>query len=207
MTTPELIKYYTDLLILQYKGKPRANATVAVLAGLAVMDQLPKKVQDAFALDSAIGVQLDVLGKYVGVSRYVYDFTGPVTLNDADFFTLINIAIISNNAGSSLGTIKAFLFNYFSTALQIFDHLQMRLDYYFDATQGTQQFAEILIRGGFVPRPMAVALGAFIYSVHVNSFFGFRTYLAPGVNNTPFNTYASYQTDQPWLSYADNLNV
>jgi hypothetical protein len=91
MTTEEIIEYYTQLLIIQYATKGKAVATIRALVDPVVMDQLPSLVQAAYGLDSAVGVQLNVLGKYAGVSRNGYNFDGPVTLSDDDYRTIIKL--------------------------------------------------------------------------------------------------------------------
>lgn len=69
----ELKKYFSDLLILQYKNKPRAKATIEALVQNAFSDTtgkiFPIKVQNSYNLDTATGEQLDVLGKYLGRDR------------------------------------------------------------------------------------------------------------------------------------------
>lgn len=205
MTTDEIIEAYAKLLILQYIGKPKAFATVKAWIGPFVMNQLPVAVQDAFTLDTAEGAQLDILGKYVGVIRTGLTFSGPVILTDSDFRMLIKIKIFQNNSGSSLADIQNLIAIFFPDALRVFDHANMRLDYYFDSAFGTMDLAEIFVRQGFLPKPMGVGLGALIYAPNINNFFGFRTYELAGVNISGFNSYTDYQTDEPWLSYADAI--
>ena len=65
---------YRDLLVWQYKGQPRAVATINLLdaqsrvtwAGLA---DLPT----TYDIDTAVGVSLDVIGRIVGISRNLAD--------------------------------------------------------------------------------------------------------------------------------------
>jgi hypothetical protein len=129
MTIADTIKYYADLLILQYKGKPKAYATIEALASFAVMDLLPVDVRDAYDLDSAQGVQLDVLGKYQGVTRSGNTFQGPYSLSDTEFRTLIRIAIVLNASDGTLYSIKNLLNTYFPGVILLFDHEQMRISY------------------------------------------------------------------------------
>lgn len=201
MSVLELQKYYSDLLILQYKDKPRARDTIRELVGQLIADELPLQLQDAWNLDNATGAQLNVLGKYIGVTRFVYDFSGPVTLSDADFRTLIRIKIIQNNGGSSLADIQDLLFTYFSGAIFVYDYQDMTMSYVFGAAIGSQQLAEVFVVGGFLPKPMGVGLRATIYNPNDLIFFGMRTYLSPAFEANPFNEYADYKTDWPWLTY------
>lgn len=205
MTNQEIIDYYANLLILQYVGKPKAYATIQASAKPFVMDQLPVAVQGAFDIDTAVGVQLDLLGKYIGVTRYGYTFTGPVTLSDAEYRVLLKVAIIKNSAGSSLSVIQDLLHLFFNMTLLVFDYQNMHMDYFFDSTIGSRPLAELFVQEGVLPKPMGVQLGSLIYSANVARFFGFRTYPLPGYNVTPFNSYSPYVTNSPWLSYTDAI--
>jgi hypothetical protein len=204
-TTAELKKYYADLLIAQYVNKPRAHATVEAQVDPVIMDQLPLDVQDAFTIDAAVGVQLDVLGKYVGVARVARTFTEQITLSDADYRMLIKMKITQNNSGSSLYEIQSLLHIYFPGAILVFDYQNMQMDYLFDAAFGSAELAEVFVRQGLLPKPMGVQLGALIYSPSINNFFGFRTYELAGHNITGFNSYTDYQMDWPFLSYTDAI--
>lgn len=205
MTTQEIIDYYANLLIMQYIGKPDAYATIQQTIKPYIMDQLPDAVQNAFNVDTAEGVQLDILGKYTGVTRYGYTFTGPVTLTDAEFRVLMKVAIIKNSSGSSLADIQALLHQFFPSTLLVFDYANMHMDYFFDSSIGSRPLAELFVKEGVLPKPMGVELGALIYSANVDAFFGFRTYALPGYNVTGFNSYAAYDMNSPWLSYADAI--
>lgn len=72
MTTDELVAYYVGLLIIQYTQKIRARATVDLVVREAIGDQIIGQVRTAFDLATAEGAQLDVLGTYVGATRYQY---------------------------------------------------------------------------------------------------------------------------------------
>lgn len=71
MTSLEIIKYYVDLLIVQYNNKPKARDHVSALVDQVIGDQIFAKVRDAFDIETAVGAQLDVLAAYVGIKRRV----------------------------------------------------------------------------------------------------------------------------------------
>jgi hypothetical protein len=173
MTTQELINYYCNLLILQYIGKTNAYSTVAVLVQPVIMDQLPTLVQNAFNMDgTSVGVQLDVLGKYVGVTRNGTSPTGiPITLSDADFFKLIKLATITNSEGSDLNTIQNLLQIFFAGEIFVFDHKTMRLSYFVNTSLGSLNLLELFISEGLLPKPMGVQLSAPIFDSAL-TFFG-----------------------------------
>jgi hypothetical protein len=66
-----LVKYYADLSIIQYADKPKARAFMENLLGALICYDLAVSVRDGFNLETAIGVQLDIIAKYVGVSRVI----------------------------------------------------------------------------------------------------------------------------------------
>lgn len=71
MSLPTL-EYYSDLLILQYRTKERAVETVQLLANQAYIGGFPLELEDCFDLETAVGPQLTILGRIVGVPRNVY---------------------------------------------------------------------------------------------------------------------------------------
>lgn len=79
-----IIDAYVKLLIVQYNDKPRAQATIALLSKQLLANGIYWDVQEAYDIETAVGKQLDVLGKYIGVDRY---FVGSVFPDDAFAFT------------------------------------------------------------------------------------------------------------------------
>ena len=73
MTADELSNYYRDLLIVQYKGQPKARATIKALAKEAVGNPLSlfTDVRDIWDLETATGKQLDILGNIHGLKRFI----------------------------------------------------------------------------------------------------------------------------------------
>lgn len=68
----ELLKYYANLLIVQYNNKPKAKATIEMLTKIiygVTNTPLFLQIQNAFDWKTAIGAQLDIIGKWVGVGR------------------------------------------------------------------------------------------------------------------------------------------
>ncbi len=72
----ELVEYYANLLIIQYNSKEKATAEVSLIVRGLLADLVYLDAQNAYDLDTAIGVQLDILGKYIGALRGFnkYDF-------------------------------------------------------------------------------------------------------------------------------------
>lgn len=207
MTTQEIIDYYVNLLILQYRGKARARAHMSALVGEVVMDQLPLSVQNGYDVETAVGAQLDVLGKYVGVSRDTYDLDGPVTLDDDDFRILIKIKAIKNNSNSALSDIQSLLNIFFPDSLRVYDYANMHMSYLFDSDFGSTTLAGVFVRQGLLPKPMGVQLAALIFAPNIDEFYGFRTYDLPAVNNVGMNDYTNIITGDHWISYDDAITL
>lgn len=206
-TNQELIDYYKDLLIIQYRNKPKARATIDALVKNVIMNQLGQQLYDAFDVDQAEGVQLDVIGKYVGVSRYNNGFSGPVTLNDSDFKALINFASIKNNAPSSLGEIQKLINDYFGEDILLFDTQNMQMSYMIDSSLGSVELVQVIVVEDLLPVPMGVQLTSIIYGTPIDQFYGFQTYDFGPFNVTPLNNYDSYDMSSPWLSYSNSLEL
>lgn len=201
-TTPEIVKNYVDLLILQYRQKAKARAMIDTQVTPVIMDQLPTQVQDAFDPTTAVGDQLDVIGKYVGVSRMGNTLNGPITLTDEDYRQLIKMVIIKNNSGSSLATIQSLLSANFPGQIFVSDNQTMGLNYVLVNSLGTDDLLEIIVTGGYLPKPMGVQVSATIVPDFQFPVFKFRDYNNP-TDGSPLNNYSSYQLTYPWLSYAD----
>lgn len=206
MTNDQLKTYYANLLIVQYRDKVKARATVEMDAGFVIMEQLPLSVQDAFDIESAEGVQLDTIGIIVGVSRNGYTFTGPITLDDDEFRVFIRMAIITNNAGGSLYDIQLLLQTYFPQTILVYDQQNMHMGYFFDSSIGSRNLAEMFVKQGLLPKPMGVQLAALIYTNNIYNFFGFITYLITD-GDFGFNSYTDYSEDSPWLSYSNAIGA
>lgn len=68
-TLQQLLEYYANLLIIQYNGKSKASATIKMLANLILANLVILQIRDGFDWRTAVGAQLDIIGKWVGVSR------------------------------------------------------------------------------------------------------------------------------------------
>lgn len=63
--------YYADLLILQYRNKPKTRETVKIGAEIYLADGLIFQLQDVLDIDRAKGFCLDLIGKILKASRKV----------------------------------------------------------------------------------------------------------------------------------------
>lgn len=169
---------------------------------------LPLAVQNAFNLTGpniAVGVQLDTLGKYAGVSRNGYGTGGqPIALGDSDYLTLIQMKIATNNQNASLETIQNYLYTFFPNQVFVYDYQDMRLSYVISSSIGSTNLVEMMITNNLLPRPTGVQISSTTVIPDPTKLFCFRTYRAACVG-TPFNTYSSYNLTWKWLTYGEGV--
>lgn len=65
-----ILDYYVNLLVIQYGNKEKLKSTVRTVVEEFVVDNVPYDLRDAFSIDTAVGAQLDILGKYIGINRF-----------------------------------------------------------------------------------------------------------------------------------------
>lgn len=201
-TTEELSEYYAKLLIIQYLQKPKAYATAKAIAYPVLMDQVPIAIKNAFDPSTAVGEQLDWIGKYVGITRRGNSLSGPITLGDSDFRTLIKLVMIKNYSGSSLYEIQSLIALNFPNQITVSDNQVMGLNYVLIDSLGTSDLLEILSTGGYLPAPMGVQVSVVVVPDLTVPYYGWRTYLAADPDVAPFNSYQFPVYSNVWLSYA-----
>lgn len=135
---------YTNLITSEHADKPKFVATVSALVQCFVdLQNAALQIPFEFDLDNAIGVQLDAVGKWVGISRNVntplsgvyFSFdtaglgfdqgvwqgafdpsTGVVSLDDDTYRLLIRAKIGANRWDGTLGTSAAILNSIFASS-------------------------------------------------------------------------------------------
>ena len=78
----EIKEYYANLLILQYRNKQKARKTIKTGVDIYLGDGVVLQLENLLDIDTAIGVQLDIIGKILGCPRNV-----PGINIDTKFFT------------------------------------------------------------------------------------------------------------------------
>lgn len=74
MDRQALLNYYAGLLIIQYAQKTKAVADTQLGCSIYTGDFLIGDIDGAFDIDTAVGKQLDLIGKIVGLNRIAYGF-------------------------------------------------------------------------------------------------------------------------------------
>lgn len=117
--TPEelltIVNYYVQLLIVQYHDKPNAQATIALYVNEIIANGIFFAVRDGFDLNTAVGPQLDILGKYIGVDRAFEGQTIPdnTYFSFCDYFTTPESGQLGFSTYNNYDTVigRALLYN------------------------------------------------------------------------------------------------
>jgi hypothetical protein len=197
----ELQEYYANLLIIQYRGRPHARAMIKSFVKQMLMNQIPQKLEDSFDLEQAVGKQLDILGKRLGVTRNVYLRNGdPITLTDTDFRTFIKLQAARMTLSSALWDIQTLLIDFFLGSIRAIDNLNMTMDYFVFGESNI--LINVLIKQDMLPRPMGVGIRA-VYDLPYKDVYGFQTYKTQSYPVVGFNTYANYNEETSWIKYSN----
>lgn len=191
-------RYMSSLLIIQYHSKPKAKATIEALAKMFPVD-LIFAVRDGFDLDKATGKQLDILAKYVGVSRFYYNQDGEIiTLNDEEFRTLVKFKAISNTSTGSHYDIDTALYNFFGTRVRATSDGNMAMTFF--VPSDSERVIEAAIQQKALPTPLGVEANKIV--VQNARFFGFVDYKNQyAVYKTGFRDYDNPDKDGETLNY------
>ena len=141
-TLTDLEDYYKNLLIIQYHNKPKAQATVAQWVDCMTGDGIMPQLWDAFDVDTAIGAQLDAIGKFVGIGRN--------NLSDEQYRVIIKFKILKNNIGTSMKEIDDAVYAYFGNSIIVNNNKNMSITYILNNNLGN--LIPILINENLLPR-------------------------------------------------------
>lgn len=193
---------YTDRITSEHADKPKFVAAVEVatdpfVEGQGVVTTLPFD----FDLDAAVGAQLDVVGQWVGVTRYVltplanvyfsldtpglgfdegywlgpFDPTqGLTTLSDDFYRILIRATIALNNWDGTIGPAVAAIAPLFPNNLvYIQDNQNMTIDVAVIGPPVDVVLAALLTGGYLALKPVTVRINYYFPSAPDGPIFGF----------------------------------
>lgn len=183
---------YTQLITNQHRSQPRFSATVELLTGAAAaIGNAAAGLTSAFNADVAVGVQLDAVGRWVGVSRAVtvpianayfawddpalgwdlaswkapYEATeGITTLDDETYRAVIKAKIGSNywtGNNERLNAIGLTAFAQLGIQCYVLDNLDMTTTVYILGTP-SQALIEMIKRGIAPPKTAGVRITGYI---------------------------------------------
>lgn len=158
---------YSALITSEHRDKPLFKAVVELLVsgftdGMKVLASMPVLYQ----FDNAQGEQLDRVGTWVGLSRFVtVPSIGTVELSDADYRLLLISKIAANHFDGSFEqyqSILSSLFVGYGFQLVAIDNQNMSIDIYVVGAAPTPlQLA--LMQGGFLPpKPEGVRVNSVV---------------------------------------------
>ena len=191
-----------------FRGSIDLNHTYIKVNGKLWFGTLPNPnnltslVLNGYDIDTAEGNQLDVLGKYIGLSRNVKEkINSPATviLTDEQYRLLLKLKRVSNISYSSTSQIRRALYEIFPNDIRVFDHRTMRMEY-----QLSTQFNDlvsVILAEQLLPFPMGLDFDVVVVP-DLLQLYGYYGY--DGLNDNP-NGYSSY-TDGfkgKYLSYGD----
>jgi hypothetical protein len=195
MSVETAVKYYKDLVLYQYQSQPKAMATIELLIRTALCDLVPLQVQDGFDIENAEGVQLDLIGEYVGLKRM------EISWSDDEYRDLIKFKTVLNTSDFSLKSLTEAVYDLFGSGVKIYDERTMSLSYVVD--DETADSAVIAANYGLLPSAQGVSIsGVFLFD---GMLFAFANYSENNGNTTGFADYSTGFNGQHWLQYADKI--
>lgn len=198
-----IVQYYADLLIIQYRSKPKANATIKTMVGIILQNGILQDVLNAFNPETCVGKQQDILGKWIGVDRYYLGDGVTQALNDDDYRIVLNFKAIANSLDMSCSAIDNILYDFFGDS--VICSTDNDLTIYYLVAPEYLDIAEILLQKKVLPKPLGVRLGGLIEN---KIWFGFCSYenydQAIPDNVAGFSNYTNFLTKEGnFLLYGD----
>lgn len=193
---------YLNLIPSQHRDKPDFEAVVTANVSVYVrIQEVLQSMNELFDVDVAVGDQLDIIGKWVGETRYINvpiedvyfswdgDYTvgwefgswqpstlpsNVIVLPDDQFRTLIKAKIAANHwDGTTEGAYKVWDLVFKNVTILIQDNQNMT---YALAFVGgiIDSLTLALIVGGYIPlKPEGVRVSEYFFPVDTNPLFGF----------------------------------
>ena len=201
-TIQDFERYYADLLILQDKTQPKARATIQALIKELYGSGSLLAIVNGYGLDTAVGKQLDIIGKYIGLKRQVKVNIGTSDTNiltDDQYRILLKLKLISNTNYSSTSQIRTALYELFPDDIRLFDPRTMQYEYQMSTL--FNDLVNVILAEELLPLPMGLGITVNVVP-DLLKLYGYYGY--DGLNDNP-NGYSSY-TDGfkgKYLSYGD----
>jgi hypothetical protein len=198
---PVTVEQYLNLITSAWRLKPKFTATVELNVAVAVRVQnlLQAMSSTLFDLDLAVGDQLDIIGKWAGITRFVniepigiyfsWDddasvgwefgiwkgpFSGNITsLPDEQFRTLIKAKIAANQWDGTTNNAYEIWDNLFTNiTILIQDHQDMSYSLIF-VGGSIDSLTLALIQGGYIPlKPEGVQVYSYYVPIDSGPLFG-----------------------------------
>jgi hypothetical protein len=171
---------WSQTLLSKFAGSPILVSLISSFnAAIDPVSNLQAFLQYIWNVRTAVGYGLNVWGAIVGVSRVISTPSGAITLDDADYQTLIMAKAAANIGNVAVPTLNKLLLAIFagSGLVYVQDNLDMTMTYVFLFSPTPTQLA-IIQYSGALPRPAGVLITGYVFN---NS-------LGP-LNTVPLNTW------------------
>lgn len=190
------VDFYLNLVASQHSTKPKYMAWLRVLLTPFVdAIKLNEDVKNAFDLNTAIGKQLDILGKLLVQSRQVNfqptDGSSSI-LNDDYYRMILKAKVVKNQWKGTINNFYTFwnvLFKGQPLQIYLVDNQMMEPVAVIWSSSVTQMVQDLLAHNYIIPKP--AGLGLTVRRVDPDSTFGFF-----GTEFTGFDTGTFWNQDQ-----------
>lgn len=174
------VDFYLDLITSEHADKPKYRQWVKVLlTPFRDSISLNQSIKSSFFLNTAVGNQLDIIGKWLDLPRRVNfqpsDGSSSI-LNDKYYRVILKAKVVKN---LWRGTIEDFyqMWNilFKNEPLQIYLTDNQNMDYVvvtWDSTIQDKMVEDLLTNGYIIPKP--AGLGILIGSLNSQEIFGFK---------------------------------
>lgn len=193
---------YTDLITSQHADKPKFRALVETgTRPFAAVTEAARALSQAFDLDAAVGAQLDVVGQWVGLSRYarvtitgVYfswdtaalgwdqgAWQGPfdpseglAAMDDETYRLMIRAKIGANHWDGTLPSYQSIMAQVFAgsgTVAFAVDNQDMSMSVCFAGAQPSALLTGLIKGGAFPLKPAGVRIAGYFISSVIGAPF------------------------------------
>lgn len=203
MTINEFLDYYANLLIIQYRGDTKADATIRVLTRIAagLIFNVALEIPNKYNIDTATGAQLDLLGTIIGIPR---DLNIGYNTPDETYRYFLKFKIIRNVSTTGTNKMENNIYNAFNGDIIIVNNYDMTIDYIL--MKGVDELTKqvILANQNLLPTPTGVGL-KIIFNIDTEKIYGLAN------NNGTVPTYIVGLSDNEYplqeATVLDNENI
>lgn len=174
------VKYYQNLLIKQYHDKTKARLTIKALLqpNIDLYNNIISKLSNKLNIDNATGKWLDIIGSYVGISRYfdidLQQTTPEQAYNIADDETyriILKFKLINYYSQNSIKSINETVYNYLNNDVVFVNGLDMTISYIIFKDEESSLVKIIEHNKNMLPAPSGVKIN-YIIEVPDRHIFG-----------------------------------
>lgn len=182
------LNFYLDLVTSEHSTKPKYMAWLSVLlTPLIDAIKLNEDVKKAFDLNTAIGAQLNIIGKWLEQPRQV-DFQptdgSSSVLNDNYYRTVLKAKVVKNQWKGTISNFYSFwnvLFKGQPLQIYLVDNQDMEPVAIIWSSSVDQMMQDLIANNYIVPKP--AGLGLTVRRIDSDTTFGFF-----GTESTGFDT-------------------